>query len=184
MWTARFCPIDISRSLGPWSQWHCSAHWVADRSSSSSQTCTHQVRQESHFRHQWLSEATTTFTCCSYYIMKPYNLSFFFQWAGCKLTFDGDIWAEQLAPGLRPLQISSIHSWIIYISWVCFFRAMQSRVESREDTWPSLSGGALWMEGGLHTARPLKAHLLSKFPAFWWSLKYAHTAAPKHPYTN
>lgn len=31
------------------------------------------------------------------------------------------------------------------------------------------------MEGGLRTAWPLKAHLLSKFPAFWWSLKHTHT---------
>lgn len=43
-WTARFCPIDMSRSWGPWSHWHSSAQWVADRSSSSSQTCTHQVK--------------------------------------------------------------------------------------------------------------------------------------------
>lgn len=37
-WTARFWPMDMSRSWGPWSQMHSSAQCVAERSSSSSHT--------------------------------------------------------------------------------------------------------------------------------------------------
>lgn len=44
-WTAKFWPIDMSRSWGPWSQLHVSAHWVADCSSSSSQTYKQEVKQ-------------------------------------------------------------------------------------------------------------------------------------------
>lgn len=36
-WTAKFCPIDLMRALGPWSQIHCWAQAWADLSSSSSQ---------------------------------------------------------------------------------------------------------------------------------------------------
>ena len=33
-------------------------------------------------------------------------------------------------------------------------------------------------------AWPLKVHLLSKFPAFWWSLKHAHTDTTVTPNTH
>lgn len=57
------------------------------------------------------------------------------------ISLDGDIWAELLAPGLGPLQISRNHSWIIQISSVGFIIAVDKRVENREDTWLPLWRG-------------------------------------------
>lgn len=167
MWTARFCPIDMSRSLGPWSHWHCSAQWVADRSSSSSQTCTQWVRQGTHFRHsgslRTLHHLLHPLHCGAVYSTPssdsvttvgsvPPALHFFFsQRAETELDtstfiFEGDMWAEQLTPGSGLLQISWIHSWIIYISWVCFFRATYRELQSREDTWLWLEERCEWRE--------------------------------------
>lgn len=101
MWTARFWPIDISRSSGPWSHWHCSAQWVADCASSSSQTCTHQG-QRHHFRTPTFkhSRAVSTglgsslshilFGHCKHNLFGALLLSSFSELDTSK-TFDGDI---------------------------------------------------------------------------------------------
>jgi len=112
------------------------------------------------------------------------------QWAETELqtsttlTFDGGIWEGQLAPGPGPRQISSNHSWIIHISTLGFFTAVERAGWKAEKTPDSQWMGALWREGGLHTARPLKAHNFSTFPAFWWSLKHAHADTTVTPNTH